>query len=62
MSAVSARADPFGLGMRACDTGVARARCPFPEHYVEGRQWLTGWDYRHARARGTAPAHTRIAS
>jgi ribosome modulation factor len=55
MSAAKARVDPFGLGMTASEVGLARTACPYPEHFVEGRQWLTGWDYRTRRVADRLP-------
>lgn len=55
MSAAQTRVDPFGLGMTASEAGLARTACPYPAHFVEGRQWLTGWDYRTTRIAARLP-------
>lgn len=50
MRAPQQRFDAFGLGLQAFDTGRSRSTCPYPAHHVEGRQWLTGWDYSRSRS------------
>ncbi len=59
MSSARPRTDPFGLGIEAYVTGLARSACPFRPDFVEGRTWLEGWDFRKARPAAWRLGETR---